>query len=112
MLLQQLDRRDDSRARCTAGNSSATSVPMIAITTNSSTSVNARTVRRCHAVSSCSESSAQIARGFEPANCDSQPAARLFPAHSPSRFTGTVRLRSSQDLRQPRPRYSRPRIMN
>ena len=41
----QLDRRDDSRACCTAGSNSATSVPMIAITTNSSTSVKPRTRR-------------------------------------------------------------------
>jgi hypothetical protein len=35
------ERRDDSRAACTAGKSSAIKSPMIAITTNSSTSVNA-----------------------------------------------------------------------
>lgn len=34
-------RRDDSRAACTAGNSSDTNTPMIAITTSSSTNVNA-----------------------------------------------------------------------
>src|SRR4051794_40909566 len=33
-------RRADSRADCTAGNSSDTSTPMIAITTSNSTSVN------------------------------------------------------------------------
>src|SRR5262245_50255059 len=41
-LLPQLDRRAASRAACTAGNSSATRMPMIAITTRSSTSVKAR----------------------------------------------------------------------
>src|SRR5262245_27309107 len=39
-LFRHLVRRDDSRAICTAGKSNATSTPMIAITTNSSTSVN------------------------------------------------------------------------
>src|SRR5262245_24836587 len=34
-------RRADSRAACTAGKSSATKTPMMAITTSSSTSVNA-----------------------------------------------------------------------
>src|SRR5262245_37723085 len=38
-LLVHFMRRDDSRADCTAGNNSATSTPMIAITTNNSTSV-------------------------------------------------------------------------
>src|SRR6185503_2861656 len=33
-------RRDDSRADCTAGRSRATRTPMMAITTNNSTSVN------------------------------------------------------------------------
>src|SRR5215207_450488 len=42
MLLLQLMRRAASRADCTAGRSSATSVPMIAITTSNSTSVKAR----------------------------------------------------------------------
>ena len=42
-LFRQLERRDDSRAFCTAGNKRATSVPMIAITTSSSTSVKPRT---------------------------------------------------------------------
>src|SRR6186997_3056198 len=46
MLLRQLERRDDSRARCTAGSNSAIMQPMMAITTSSSTSVNARTQRR------------------------------------------------------------------
>src|SRR4051812_6982362 len=41
MLLAHCERREDSRADCTAGNSSATSTPMIAITTSSSTSVKA-----------------------------------------------------------------------
>ena len=41
LFLQELFRAD-SRAALTAGNSRPTSVPMIAITTNSSTSVNAR----------------------------------------------------------------------
>ena len=40
MLLEQVDIRAASRAACTAGRSSPTSVPMIAITTNSSTRVN------------------------------------------------------------------------
>src|SRR6478672_820439 len=39
-------RRAASRATCTAGSSSATSTPMIAITTSSSTSVKAREARR------------------------------------------------------------------
>jgi hypothetical protein len=38
-LLLQLIRRAASRAACTAGNNSPTSTPMIAITTNNSTSV-------------------------------------------------------------------------
>ena len=37
----QWARRADSRAACTAGSNRATSTPMIAITTNSSTSVKA-----------------------------------------------------------------------
>ena len=41
MLLVQVLRRADSRAAWTAGSSRPTSVPMIAITTSSSTSVNA-----------------------------------------------------------------------
>jgi len=39
-LLVHFVRRADSRAACTAGSSSATSTPMIAITTRSSISVN------------------------------------------------------------------------
>ena len=42
MLLRQVLPRAVSRADWTAGNNSATSVPMIAITTNNSTSVKAR----------------------------------------------------------------------
>src|SRR5262249_2199729 len=38
-LFAQLDRREASRADCTAGKSRATRTPMIAITTSSSTSV-------------------------------------------------------------------------
>src|SRR5438093_8491090 len=41
-LFEQLIRRADSRAVCTAGRSRATSTPMIAMTTSSSTSVKAR----------------------------------------------------------------------
>jgi hypothetical protein len=41
-----LVRREDSRAICTAGKSNDTSTPMIAITTKSSTSVNAN-FREC-----------------------------------------------------------------
>src|SRR4029453_16217737 len=44
-LFEQLDRRAASRAACTAGNSSATRTPIMAITTSSSTSVNARRLR-------------------------------------------------------------------
>ena len=44
MLLEQAVRRPDSRALCTAGISRAISMPMIVITTSSSTSVKA--VRR------------------------------------------------------------------
>src|SRR5687768_8653130 len=40
-LLPQLMRRADSRANCTAGRSRAIRTPMMAITTSSSTSVNA-----------------------------------------------------------------------
>jgi hypothetical protein len=40
-LLPQSDRRADSRADCTAGSNSPTSVPMIAMTTSSSTNVKA-----------------------------------------------------------------------
>jgi hypothetical protein len=40
-LLVQVDRLPASRAACTAGRRSATSTPMIAITTRSSTSVKA-----------------------------------------------------------------------
>src|SRR5207237_1195105 len=40
MALPHDMRRADSRAACTAGSSSATRTPMIAITTSSSTSVN------------------------------------------------------------------------
>src|SRR5262245_3278536 len=40
-LFWQLMRRAASRAACTAGKSSATNTPMMAITTSSSTSVNA-----------------------------------------------------------------------
>ena len=39
MLLRQVLPRAVSRAACTAGNRSATNVPMIAITTSNSTSV-------------------------------------------------------------------------
>jgi hypothetical protein len=47
MLLWHFARRAASRADCTAGSSRATRIPMIAMTTNSSTSVKpARTVRR------------------------------------------------------------------
>src|SRR5262245_10537906 len=42
MLAPQDDRRDASRAVCTAGRSRATRMPMMAMTTSSSTSVNAR----------------------------------------------------------------------
>src|SRR4029079_1459781 len=41
-LFEQLIRRADSRAVCTAGNSSETSTPIMAMTTSSSTSGNAR----------------------------------------------------------------------
>jgi hypothetical protein len=41
MLLEHDIRLAASRAACTAGNSSPTITPMIAITTNNSTSVNA-----------------------------------------------------------------------
>src|SRR6187431_539560 len=41
-LFVQVFRRAASRAACTAGSSSATSVPIIAITTKSSTSVKPR----------------------------------------------------------------------
>ena len=54
-LLRQLDRRADSRARCTAGSSSATSVPIIAITTRSSTSVKPRTLLTATWGLSCSK---------------------------------------------------------
>ena len=39
-LLQHCDRRAASRAACTAGNNSAIRMPMMVMTTNSSTSVN------------------------------------------------------------------------
>jgi len=39
-LLEQAVRLADSRADCTAGSSSPTSVPMIAITTSNSTRLN------------------------------------------------------------------------
>src|SRR4051812_43882939 len=39
MLFAHCERRDDSRAVCTAGNSRATSTPIMAMTTSSSTSV-------------------------------------------------------------------------
>jgi hypothetical protein len=39
MLFAQFIRRGDSRAACTAGSKSATRIPMMAITTSSSTSV-------------------------------------------------------------------------
>jgi hypothetical protein len=42
MLFEQEDRRAASRADCTAGSSKPTSVPMMAITTSSSTSVKPR----------------------------------------------------------------------
>ena len=45
-------RRAASRAACTAGNNSAINTPMIAITTSSSTSVNARREKRRMARSS------------------------------------------------------------
>src|SRR6478672_451139 len=41
-LLVHCARRADSRAACTAGKSSATRTPMMAITTSSSTGVNPR----------------------------------------------------------------------
>jgi hypothetical protein len=44
-LFEQLERRAASRAAWTAGNSSATSTPMMAITTSSSTSVKARRLK-------------------------------------------------------------------
>src|SRR6478672_10209573 len=40
--LRHRERREASRAACTAGKSSATKSPMMAMTTNSSTSVNPR----------------------------------------------------------------------
>jgi hypothetical protein len=43
--LEHALRLADSRAACTAGNKSATSTPMMAITTSNSTSVNARARR-------------------------------------------------------------------
>jgi hypothetical protein len=46
MLLVQLVRRAASRADCTAGSRSPTRVPMMAITTSSSTRVNARGLPR------------------------------------------------------------------
>jgi hypothetical protein len=45
MLFVQLARRAASRAAWMAGNNSATRMPIIAITTNSSTNVNARRAR-------------------------------------------------------------------
>ncbi len=42
MLLEHWIRRAASRADCTAGNSSETKMPMIVMTTSSSTSVKAR----------------------------------------------------------------------
>jgi hypothetical protein len=42
MRLTQSERRAASRAACTPGNNMATKVPMMAMTTKSSTSVNAR----------------------------------------------------------------------
>src|SRR5262245_17698210 len=46
MLFAQAVRREASRAVCTAGSSRATSTPMMAITTNSSTNVKAALARR------------------------------------------------------------------
>ena len=46
-LLRQVLPRAVSRADCTAGSNSATSVPMIAITTNNSTSVKPLARNRC-----------------------------------------------------------------
>jgi hypothetical protein len=43
-LFAQLIRRADSRAACTAGSNSATRMPIMAITTSNSTSVNPRRV--------------------------------------------------------------------
>jgi hypothetical protein len=45
-LFVQLDRRAASRAICTAGSSKATKIPMMAITTRSSTSVKPRVFSR------------------------------------------------------------------
>src|SRR5207237_2555430 len=44
-LFWHLERREASRAICTAGRSRATNTPMMAMTTSSSTSVNARGVQ-------------------------------------------------------------------
>src|SRR2546421_3452835 len=44
-LFEHCERLDDSRAVCTAGSSSATSTPIIAITTRSSTSVKAERIK-------------------------------------------------------------------
>src|SRR5262245_49766078 len=53
MLLLHFMRRAASRAACTAGNSSATRTPMMAITTSSSTKVNARIeAMRCRCITS------------------------------------------------------------
>src|SRR5688500_15427838 len=42
ILFEQLERREASRAACTAGKSRAIRTPMIAMTTSNSTSVKAR----------------------------------------------------------------------
>jgi hypothetical protein len=53
ILFLQVDRRAASRACCTAGNNSAMSTAMMAITTNSSINVKPRLARPAHFVLFC-----------------------------------------------------------
>src|SRR3954454_18017808 len=112
MLLKQFERREDSRARCTAGSKSAIRQPTIAITTSSSTSVNARTQRRrmlsLHVPRQEVPQLAVVAYGCE------LPYALFPPTYaprlgSPGRYTRPGLKRSSD--RRYRPAHSRRHII-
>jgi hypothetical protein len=76
ILLAHVARRPASRAACTAGKSSASNTPMIAITTNSSTIVKAR--RACiNAPQASIENQTETdAQGATTPNAHLQPTGR------------------------------------
>src|SRR5438046_1795957 len=88
-------RRAASRAACTAGNNSATSTPIIAITTNSSTNVNAANRRRLRdniGPSACGVTGRSLIATPAPALAKSQMADRADSAQVGGFITDSLSL--------------------